>query len=105
MLPYDNKPLDDGDFFLSNVEAEIKRHPTHFVELDDLIKWVNKGLAKCLCGFPIRRQDLRYYRNHDNGLLIPFEDSKCWIFSLCPKCGYSYNFQKILRQKAWREIS
>jgi hypothetical protein len=102
-LPYDNKPLADGDFWLTNVEAEITKHPSHFVELDELINWINKGIARCNCGFPIRREDLRYYRNHDNGLLIPFEDSKCWIFSLCPRCGYAYNFQKIMRQKNWYE--
>jgi hypothetical protein len=102
LLSHDKDSLDDGDFILSNVEAEITRHPEHFIDLAELLNWINEGLAKCHCGFPIRRQDLRFYQGHDEGLAVPYQDTKCWIFSHCPNCGYDYNFQKILRQKSWR---
>lgn len=100
-LPHDKDSLGDGDFILSNVEAEIVRHPDFFKPLAELLAWIDQGIAKCNCGFPIRRQDLRFYRGHDQGLAVPYQDSKCWIFSHCPKCGYDYNYQKILSQKAW----
>jgi len=100
-LPHDKDSLDDGDFILSNVEAEIARHPDHFTQLAELLIWIDQGIAKCNCGFPIRRQDLRFYQGHDHGLTVPYQDTKCWIFSHCPSCGYDYNYQKILNQKSW----
>ena len=102
ILPHDNDDLDVGDKILLNVEPIVEKHPEQFAKLKELLDWVKVGLAKCHCDFPIRRQDLQYYTDHDGGLNIPYESTKCWIFSHCPKCGYDYSFPKIMNQRSWR---
>jgi hypothetical protein len=95
----------EGDMILSNVEVIVEKHPEQFAELKELLDFIKTGIPKNLCcQFPVRRQDLQYFPNHDGGINIPYESAKCWIFSHCPKCGYDFNFQKIMRQKSWYEV-
>lgn len=100
-LKHDDDVLGRDERFLTNVEAEIAKHPEQFKEVGELIAFVNQGKATCNCGEKIRREDLRYFlREHDNGLIIPFVDYRVWVYSHCANCGFDFNHEKIMRQKA-----
>jgi hypothetical protein len=99
VLEHDNDKLSEGDMILGKVEPMIAKHPEQFKELKALLDWIKVGTAKYDCGFPIRREDLQYYPNHDGGLHIPYENNRCWVFAHCPHCNYDYSFPKILNQK------
>jgi hypothetical protein len=103
-LKHDDDPLGDGERILTNVESVLSYHPHKFLGLKTLLTFVYSEKAKCMCGFPIRRQDLRYYRDHDGGIAVPGEKNLVWLYSHCPSCGYDYSFVKILKQMdyQWR---
>jgi hypothetical protein len=104
-LKHDNDPLAENEKILTNVEAVLPQHPDKFLGLRALLAFIYSGDAKCMCQFPIRREDLRYYRDHEGGIAIPGEKNLAWLYSHCPKCGYDYSFVKILRQMDyhWRQ--
>ena len=103
-LKHDKDPLAENERFLANVEAVLDKVPDRFFALRLLLQWISENKSRCKCGFPIRRQDMRYYRDNDSGLVIPGESTKCWIYSHCPNCGYDYNFEKIMNQKDRYEV-
>lgn len=54
-------------------------------------KWFN-----CSCGVSFQLSDFLGYP-HDNGL-ADNNSKKYWIYVRCPKCGYDWSWQKILRR-------
>lgn len=49
----------------------------------------------CLCGYDLSKEPIVYYTPHSGGWFVPFEESLCWLYVKCPKCGYDMNLSKL----------
>ena len=63
----------------------------------DFSKTRDGGVAavRCLCGYNLKDEPIVYYTNHDAGWTVEGEETKCWLYVKCPKCGYDMSIWKM----------
>jgi len=50
---------------------------------------------RCLCGFDLSDEPIRYYGPHSGGWKVEGESEPQWLYIVCPKCGWQAALWKL----------